>query len=575
MIWAVGSTSGDVGIGEVNFANGNVTFTSPQAVTNYPNYPYRKWGIYDSDLGRTVVFGYNHNTDKIHAWQDTFTTSSITNNVAAVDVTAGDTTDWESHRTFVVTPLPNSKYLLAYLDPATSKKLRLNIIEATASGFNIGTPITVTNDTQSYGSSYSEAYDLGYSSHSGKAYVYYLRDSDSTWVYDYVDFSGSSPTVTGSPVSSGLSDTTYRNDNRGEFIIEGKYVLNVNCDQSNRTVIIGGEINSTTGAITFGTPIVGSHTQGGEATPSGCFVGPVGDGYFSVGHSQQYTATQYLNYYGGKVGTSGAITQTTSFQTIGTNAGQTGQNVYPIVQNRKLNVFNLASRNAGTGRRGIFAATSANISYGGTSWHVNVFMFTPYYVGASNFAEWIGIADSTVSNGANVTITLPGGVNDQQSGMTVEGTYYVQASDGSITTSVTTEQAGVALSATEILVADNTENANRFLTTAGASSSYLTTTNAAGTYAPLANAALTGTPTAPTAASGTNDTQIATTAFVAAASGGGSGGSVELVADGAIAAGKAVTLEAATGKAKQVQATLGTFTYDSACLLYTSPSPRD
>ena len=553
MIWAVPSTSGDVGIGQVNTSTGNVTFTSPQAVANYGTYPYRKYGFYDSDLGRTVVFGYNHSTDKIHAWQDTFTTSSITNNVAAVDVTAGDTTDWESHRTFVVTPLPNSKYLLSYIDPATSKKLRLNIIEATASGFTVGTPITVTTDSQVTGSSYSGAYDIGYSSHSSKAYVYYLRDSDSTWVYDYVDFSGSSPTVTGSPVSSGLADTTYRNDNRGEFIIEGKYVLNVNCDQSNRTVIIGGEINSTTGAITFGTPIVGGHTQGGESTPSGCFVGPVGDGYFSVGHSQQQTATQNLTYYGGKIGTSGAITQTTSFQTISTSAGQSGQNVYPIVQNRKLAVFNLASRTAGTGMMGIFAATSANIGYGGTSWHINVFMFTPYYVGASNFAEWIGIAGSTVSDGATVTVTLPGGINDQQSGMTTEGTYYVQGTDGAISTNVTTEQAGVALSATKLLVTDNTENANRFLTTAGASSSYLTATNAAGTYAPLANAALTGTPTAPTAASGNNSTQIATTAFVAAASG---GGGFEAVADGSITAGKAVTLEAATGKVKEVQSAL-------------------
>ena len=42
-------------------------------------------------------------------------------------------------------------------------------------------------------------------------------------------------------------------------------------------------------------------------------------------------------------------------------------------------------------------------------------------------------------------------------------------------------------------------------------------------FAPLASPAFTGTPTAPTAASGTSSTQIATTAFVAAAmSGGGS-----------------------------------------------------
>jgi hypothetical protein len=46
---------------------------------------------------------------------------------------------------------------------------------------------------------------------------------------------------------------------------------------------------------------------------------------------------------------------------------------------------------------------------------------------------------------------------------------------------------------------------------------FLTTASAASTYAPLASPALTGSPTAPTATAGTNTTQIATTAFVAAA----------------------------------------------------------
>ena len=44
-----------------------------------------------------------------------------------------------------------------------------------------------------------------------------------------------------------------------------------------------------------------------------------------------------------------------------------------------------------------------------------------------------------------------------------------------------------------------------------------TVTTSLGLKAPLASPALTGTPTAPTASSGTNSTQIATTAFVAAA----------------------------------------------------------
>ena len=82
--------------------------------------------------------------------------------------------------------------------------------------------------------------------------------------------------------------------------------------------------------------------------------------------------------------------------------------------------------------------------------------------------------------------------------MTIEGTYYVEPNDGSITTSASTEKAGVALSATKLLVHDNINDQASSL---GASP------------------ALTGTPTAPTAAVGTNTTQIATTAFVLANAG--------------------------------------------------------
>lgn len=46
---------------------------------------------------------------------------------------------------------------------------------------------------------------------------------------------------------------------------------------------------------------------------------------------------------------------------------------------------------------------------------------------------------------------------------------------------------------------------------------YLTSATAASTYAPLASPSLSGIPLAPTATAGTNSTQIATTAFVAAA----------------------------------------------------------
>ena len=185
----------------------------------------------------------------------------------------------------------------------------------------------------------------------------------------------------------------------------------------------------------------------------------------------------------------------------------------------------------------------------------------PYGVNQlSNKAEWVGISKATAADGATVGIDLPGGINENQSGMTIEGTYYVQ-NDGDIETGVTTEVAGVALSATKLLVADNTANSQ-----ANIPLSSFATTAVVNAKANIASPTFTGTPAAPTAAVGTNTTQVATTAFVLANAGGSS--SIDLTADGAIGAGKAVTLEAATGKVKQV-ATVAT-SLSSAALFNTS-----
>ena len=139
----------------------------------------------------------------------------------------------------------------------------------------------------------------------------------------------------------------------------------------------------------------------------------------------------------------------------------------------------------------------------------------PYGVNQlSNKAEWVGISKAAVANGATVTIDVPGDIHAQQSGMTIEGTYYVQ-NDGDIETGVTTEVAGVALSATKLLVADNTANSQANIPL----SSYATTATV-NAKANIAAPTFTGVPAAPTASVGTNTTQLATTAFVLANGGG-------------------------------------------------------
>mgnify|MGYP001181138436 FL=1 len=64
---------------------------------------------------------------------------------------------------------------------------------------------------------------------------------------------------------------------------------------------------------------------------------------------------------------------------------------------------------------------------------------------------FLGIAEEAISDSATGEITLLGGVSEKLSSLTIGSTYYVQ-SDGSISTTSTSITAGVAISATTILL---------------------------------------------------------------------------------------------------------------------------
>jgi hypothetical protein len=129
----------------------------------------------------------------------------------------------------------------------------------------------------------------------------------------------------------------------------------------------------------------------------------------------------------------------------------------------------------------------------------------------SNYAEAIGFSEGTASDTTSVPVTLAAGVNGNQSGLTIDTNYYFQP-DGSLATTETAYLAGLAISATELQVADLSDLDNVNL-------SLYASTSAVATKAPLADPTFTGVPAAPTAVAGTNTTQIATTAFVTEAAG--------------------------------------------------------
>lgn len=93
-----------------------------------------------------------------------------------------------------------------------------------------------------------------------------------------------------------------------------------------------------------------------------------------------------------------------------------------------------------------FLASSWN-STGGTNAGFVSRITQPY----TNVDKWVGIAQTTVSDGQSFKATVSGGVNAAVSGLTA-GTRYYLTNAGALTTTITSYPAGIATSTTSILV---------------------------------------------------------------------------------------------------------------------------
>ena len=71
----------------------------------------------------------------------------------------------------------------------------------------------------------------------------------------------------------------------------------------------------------------------------------------------------------------------------------------------------------------------------------------------TNSDSWLGIAQSTVTSGNSVDVTLAGGIANVYSGLTLNADYYVQ-DDGTVSSTVSDVFAGVAIAATALQVTD-------------------------------------------------------------------------------------------------------------------------
>lgn len=72
----------------------------------------------------------------------------------------------------------------------------------------------------------------------------------------------------------------------------------------------------------------------------------------------------------------------------------------------------------------------------------------------TNAGDWVGIAEAAISNGAAGFVTVVGGINDQQSGLTIGETYHVSSAGALSLSSTAFGKIGKAISSTELLVTE-------------------------------------------------------------------------------------------------------------------------
>ena len=138
-------------------------------------------------------------------------------------------------------------------------------------------------------------------------------------------------------------------------------------------------------------------------------------------------------------------------------------------------------------------------------------------------SEWLRNLDSNSRAGSNTLADDSVGSDQLAHDLALQGnpTAATQSSGNNSTRLATTAFVATEVAALVDSAPGTLNTLNELAAALGDDANFSTTvTNSIATKAPLASPALTGTPTAPTASSGTNTTQVATTAFVTAATSG-------------------------------------------------------
>lgn len=132
------------------------------------------------------------------------------------------------------------------------------------------------------------------------------------------------------------------------------------------------------------------------------------------------------------------------FKPDGTEMYVVGNQYNRIIQYTLSTAFDISTASY----TALIATTSTQTTPTAIAFNLNTVTATTTTLTESNF---IGFADGSYSDGAEVTVQVVGAVNSAQSGLAAGLTYYVQG-DGTLTTTSGGPEAGYAISSTELVV---------------------------------------------------------------------------------------------------------------------------
>ena len=313
-----------------------------------------------------------------------------------------------------------SKFIAFFNDQDNSFTARASVLSLSGTTLSSSTPTQMSGS--SGGSSCSTFANVIYDENINRVIFVYQRASGQRYVLGTV--SGSSISYS----SEGTLTSSY-------FTANNKWL---SFDSSTNTVFFtywGGATSLSARVLTFTTSSV---STGSAATITTTSVGSLGTyhAYDSTNNNFpivfQSNTSPYPYYI---------IVATTSGTTISFNTQHVLQSSpssdykmnLPIPELSAGKVVTVASVVNSSANNGAIVSTTATLT--------------------SDNDDWIGISTEAIADTATGTVTVIGGVNDQQSGLTAGSVYYV-GNDGSLSTSTSGVKIGKALAATDLLITE-------------------------------------------------------------------------------------------------------------------------